>query len=261
MEKLPLIPIEDSVIFPGMTATRIEKDTMGEIAVPADRYWGAQTQRSLTYFQAGAGRAGHAQASPADPAGPAAQGDPAGPRHLDDVLLEELLQRAEGLQEARVRVQGGVERLHGAIHVLQLVAGQPPIYGRKVRYYIDPVFSERAKIPPPEHSDRLEHDWSYWTNRLPSVAPPPPADAAAPNAEPDPDVDCTAEAAPTQPLAENGDDGPEAGRVPPGSASADTLVEDSEEAEARSPQPPTPAEPASEAVETSIGPEPLLWTR
>jgi fumarate hydratase class II len=39
-----------------MTATRIETDTMGEIAVPADRYWGAQTQRSLTYFQAGAGR-------------------------------------------------------------------------------------------------------------------------------------------------------------------------------------------------------------
>jgi len=39
-----------------MTETRIEKDTMGEIAVPSDRYWGAQTQRSLKYFQAGAGR-------------------------------------------------------------------------------------------------------------------------------------------------------------------------------------------------------------
>ena len=25
---------------------RIEKDTMGEMKVPADRYWGAQTQRS-----------------------------------------------------------------------------------------------------------------------------------------------------------------------------------------------------------------------
>ena len=32
-------------------ATRIEKDTMGEIAVPADRYWGAQTQRSLLHFR------------------------------------------------------------------------------------------------------------------------------------------------------------------------------------------------------------------
>ncbi|MDE2492048.1 MAG: class II fumarate hydratase [Elusimicrobia bacterium] len=36
--------------------TRTEKDTMGEIAVPADRYWGAQTQRSLHHFRAGAGR-------------------------------------------------------------------------------------------------------------------------------------------------------------------------------------------------------------
>ncbi|MDE2040425.1 MAG: class II fumarate hydratase [Elusimicrobia bacterium] len=35
--------------------TRIEKDTMGEIRVPADRYWGAQTQRSLLHFKAGAG--------------------------------------------------------------------------------------------------------------------------------------------------------------------------------------------------------------
>src|ERR1019366_1267278 len=33
--------------------TRIEKDTMGEIAVAADRYWGAQTQRSLQNFEIG----------------------------------------------------------------------------------------------------------------------------------------------------------------------------------------------------------------
>jgi len=36
--------------------TRIEKDTMGEIPVAADRYWGAQTERSLHHFQAGSGR-------------------------------------------------------------------------------------------------------------------------------------------------------------------------------------------------------------
>jgi fumarate hydratase class II len=35
---------------------RMEKDSMGEIAVEGDRYWGAQTQRSLEHFQAGAGR-------------------------------------------------------------------------------------------------------------------------------------------------------------------------------------------------------------
>ena len=37
-------------------ATRIEKDTMGEIAVPADRFWGAQTQRSLENFKIGGHR-------------------------------------------------------------------------------------------------------------------------------------------------------------------------------------------------------------
>jgi fumarate hydratase class II len=34
-------------------ATRTEKDTMGEIAVATDRYWGAQTQRSLQNFEIG----------------------------------------------------------------------------------------------------------------------------------------------------------------------------------------------------------------
>lgn len=33
--------------------TRIEKDTMGEIAVPLDAYWGAQTQRSVENFAIG----------------------------------------------------------------------------------------------------------------------------------------------------------------------------------------------------------------
>ncbi|MEX1366692.1 MAG: class II fumarate hydratase [Nannocystaceae bacterium] len=33
---------------------RIETDSMGEIEVPADRYWGAQTQRSLHHFSIGA---------------------------------------------------------------------------------------------------------------------------------------------------------------------------------------------------------------
>lgn len=32
---------------------RIETDSIGQIEVPADRYWGAQTQRSLTYFSIG----------------------------------------------------------------------------------------------------------------------------------------------------------------------------------------------------------------
>ena len=32
---------------------RIEKDTMGEMKVPADKYWGAQTERSHENFQIG----------------------------------------------------------------------------------------------------------------------------------------------------------------------------------------------------------------
>ena len=37
-------------------AYRTEHDTMGEIQVPADKYWGAQTQRSLQNFQIGGER-------------------------------------------------------------------------------------------------------------------------------------------------------------------------------------------------------------
>lgn len=33
--------------------TRIEKDTMGEVEVANDKYWGAQTQRSLQNFLLG----------------------------------------------------------------------------------------------------------------------------------------------------------------------------------------------------------------
>ncbi len=35
---------------------RIEKDTMGPVEVPADKYWGAQTQRSKNNFRIGEGR-------------------------------------------------------------------------------------------------------------------------------------------------------------------------------------------------------------
>lgn len=37
----------------GSTAERIESDALGSIEVPADKYWGAQTQRSLRYFAIG----------------------------------------------------------------------------------------------------------------------------------------------------------------------------------------------------------------
>jgi fumarate hydratase, class II len=40
-------------------ATRIERDTMGTIEVPANRYWGAQTERSRRYFRIGQERMPH----------------------------------------------------------------------------------------------------------------------------------------------------------------------------------------------------------
>jgi fumarate hydratase, class II len=36
-----------------MSETRTERDSMGEIEVPADKLWGAQTQRSIQYFSIG----------------------------------------------------------------------------------------------------------------------------------------------------------------------------------------------------------------
>src|ERR1700744_3216142 len=37
----------------GQTGTRVESDSMGTIKVPAEHYWGAQTQRSLIHFSIG----------------------------------------------------------------------------------------------------------------------------------------------------------------------------------------------------------------
>src|SRR3984885_15486256 len=36
-----------------MDATRIERDSLGEVPVPVDKLWGAQTQRSLEHFSIG----------------------------------------------------------------------------------------------------------------------------------------------------------------------------------------------------------------
>src|SRR6201981_885735 len=42
--------------MPEKPAKRVERDTMGMIEVPADRYWGAQTERSLENFPIGTER-------------------------------------------------------------------------------------------------------------------------------------------------------------------------------------------------------------
>src|SRR3954469_9364780 len=47
-------PVEPAI--PAAEATRTESDTFGPIEVPAERYWGAQTQRSLQNFRIGGER-------------------------------------------------------------------------------------------------------------------------------------------------------------------------------------------------------------
>ena len=48
--------LHDVAIGIDATGMRREIDSMGEIEVPADRYWGAQTQRSLVHFAIGEDR-------------------------------------------------------------------------------------------------------------------------------------------------------------------------------------------------------------
>ena len=45
--------ILDLPVGTGATGTRVERDSMGQIEVPAEHYWGAQTQRSLHHFAIG----------------------------------------------------------------------------------------------------------------------------------------------------------------------------------------------------------------
>src|SRR3546814_10263737 len=49
-------PHRRTIRRPSMAKTRSETDSMGEVAVLADRYWGAQTQRSLENFRIGTER-------------------------------------------------------------------------------------------------------------------------------------------------------------------------------------------------------------
>lgn len=48
--------ILDLTIGLDATGMRREFDSLGEVEVPADRYWGAQTERSLQHFNIGRDR-------------------------------------------------------------------------------------------------------------------------------------------------------------------------------------------------------------
>ena len=48
----PSAPFHPEVIVHAVSPSfRIESDSMGEVKVPADRYWGAQTERSRDNFK------------------------------------------------------------------------------------------------------------------------------------------------------------------------------------------------------------------
>jgi fumarate hydratase, class II len=66
------------------TGTRIETDSMGQIEVPADKYWGAQTQRSLIHFAIG-----------------------------DDVMPREMIRALGILKKAAAMVNQELEKLPG----------------------------------------------------------------------------------------------------------------------------------------------------
>ena len=54
---------------------------------------------------------------------------------------------------------------------LVFVSGSRPILGRKLHYFRDPKFAERARIPAPATSDRLPHSTCSWPTSV-ELAPP-----------------------------------------------------------------------------------------
>jgi type IV secretion system protein VirD4 len=62
--------------------------------------------------------------------------------------------------------------------VLIFISGEPPIKGKKSRYYYDAEFVRRATTPPPAASDRIAHDWSHWLHH-PAVLGTPASPEAA----------------------------------------------------------------------------------
>src|SRR6266851_4432681 len=52
-DSAPPRTLRDVPIGTGQSGSRVESDSLGEIQVPAEHYWGAQTQRSLIHFSIG----------------------------------------------------------------------------------------------------------------------------------------------------------------------------------------------------------------
>jgi fumarate hydratase class II len=50
---MQLPPLQALPVGTGQTGSRVESDSMGDVNVPAEHYWGAQTERSLVHFSIG----------------------------------------------------------------------------------------------------------------------------------------------------------------------------------------------------------------
>lgn len=133
-----------------MTPTRIERDSMGEIEVPADRYWGAQTQRSLLHFSAGIekmppevihayGHIKHAAAIVNRDAGRL-------PPHIADAIARASVEVAEGALDA-----------HFPLHVWQTGSGTQTnmnvneVVANRATELLGGVIGSRALVHPNDH--------------------------------------------------------------------------------------------------------------
>jgi fumarate hydratase class II len=104
-----MVNLPDLAIGTGSTGYRSESDSMGTVDVPADHYWGAQTQRSLQNFPIGDDRLpaslyhayGHVKKA-------AAQVNAAGgrlPRHIADAICRAADEVIEGKLDAEFPVR------------------------------------------------------------------------------------------------------------------------------------------------------------
>jgi fumarate hydratase, class II len=100
-------------------ATRTETDSLGSIDVAADRYWGAQTQRSLENFPIGDGRMPLALVSAL------AQVKRAGARvHRAGRPLDERL--ADAIEQAASEIVAGKFDAHFRLVIWQTGSGPDP---------------------------------------------------------------------------------------------------------------------------------------
>ena len=75
-----------------------------------------------------------------------------------------------------MRLPGPTKNVEGKVtapgDMLIFVAGQSPIYGRQILYFLDPVFSDRAKIPAPDVTDSIRNKVEIFEVQPVSVQKP-----------------------------------------------------------------------------------------